>query len=238
MALDLAHLQEFYKTDTLVSLVEDSEFAELGITEFEYECSVQGIELIRFPLKDVSVPPSLKRFAQLVREIVKRLEQEKTVVVHCKGGLGRAGLTAACTIVAASGNEINATNAIKAVCSARSGTVETVEQENFVSLFGEYWQLYQGQREDVLRRQETKHKERVLSIRWEGGGKDLFRFKSSDGKWYFFAEGSSMAFDENDIDTTISFQSEPVESIAEGIKELISDFQIFFVLPTFVHPEY
>ena len=49
---DCSRLRHHYQTDTLVSLVEESELTTLGIADLEHECRAQGIELIRFPLKD------------------------------------------------------------------------------------------------------------------------------------------------------------------------------------------
>ena len=145
---DLDRLVEYYHTDTLVLLIEDSEPDELGIKKLPVECRVRGIELIRFAVKDVSVPDSVKEFAVLIRKIFARLEQGKTVVIHCKGGFGRAGLTAACTVAAATEGVIGAEDAVKMVCSARPGTVETREQENFVSRFSEYWKSYKDETEN------------------------------------------------------------------------------------------
>lgn len=165
LATDLTRLRNDYHTDTLVSLVEESELAELGIHNLEYECRNHNIELIRFPLRDVSVPPSLKSFARLIREIIKLLKQKKTVVIHCKGGLGRAGLTAACSIVAGSNNKISGSDAIKIVRAARPGTVETMKQENFVSPFGKYWQLYIEHTEDILGQQKRRLKKKCWESR-------------------------------------------------------------------------
>lgn len=237
LASDLTRLRDDYHTDTLVSLVEEIELAELGIDNLENECRNHDIELIRFPLRDASVPPLLKNFAGLIREIAKHLEQKKTAVIHCKGGLGRAGLTAACSIAAVSDNKISGSEAIKMVRSARTSTIETIEQENFVSLFGEYWQLYSEKTEDILRQQKTAVKESVLKIGCEGGGLDLFRFKTSGGKWYFCTEGSSISLDENDDEEWVSWETEAVESISEGIDSFKLGYQLFHFQSVLIHPE-
>jgi ADP-ribosylglycohydrolase/Flp pilus assembly protein TadD/protein-tyrosine phosphatase/DNA-binding Xre family transcriptional regulator len=249
MTADLARLRDVYQVDTLVSLIEESEFGELNINNFEYECRNHDIELIRFPLRDVSVPPSRTSFARLIREIAKRLTENKTVVIHCKGGLGRAGLTAACAIVAASGNKINGSEAIKMVRAARRGTVETGEQENYVLQFGAYWQSYIERTKEILRQQKTAEKEKVLFFGFFGGSAELYRFKTSDDKWYFSAGGSSLhlkekddseEFDwENDNNSEWLFwENEPVETLAEGIDSLNLGFEILSFVPLFIHPEY
>lgn len=53
------------------------------------------------------------------------------VIVHCKGGLGRAGTVASMLLLQA-GGAVDGSDAISQVRAARPGAVETEEQENFV----------------------------------------------------------------------------------------------------------
>ena len=55
-----------------------------------------------------------------------------TVVVHCRGGLGRSGMFAASVLVALGRP---ARKAIEAVREAREGTIETPDQEDRVRWF-------------------------------------------------------------------------------------------------------
>jgi cyclin-dependent kinase inhibitor 3 len=71
-----------------------------------------------------------EEFASFVGEVVKRLEAGKNVVAHCRGGLGRTGMVVACVLVAL--DEHTSDEAIGVVRKARSGTVQTEEQANFV----------------------------------------------------------------------------------------------------------
>jgi NAD-dependent SIR2 family protein deacetylase/ADP-ribosylglycohydrolase/protein-tyrosine phosphatase len=236
LTTDLARLRRNFGVDTLVSLIDDDELESLGLAELAWKCRSEEIELIRFPIRDVSVPTSLQTFTSLIREIVYRVQHEKTVVVHCKGGLGRAGLTAACSIVAVTNGQIQASNALQMVRSARPGTLETAEQVQFLRYFAEFWPLASRQHESLLRQRETAVKEKVLSIGCEGGGADLFRFKADDGKWYFCTSGSSMA--DLDDGPDISWKTDPVESIAEAIDDFHLCEQIFIFSPGYLNPEF
>jgi len=235
---DCYRLRHHYQMDTLVSLVEESELSDLGIADLENECRVQGIELIRFPLKDFSVPPSPKQFAVLIREIVKRLKDGKTVAVHCKGGLGRAGLTAACAVIALSDCKVSGAGAIEAVRAARKGAVETLEQETFVGNFSEHWQSFKKEALSNFHRQNSADKEEVFRVACEGGGTRLFRFKADNGKYYFCTEGSSISMDAHDNEEWITWTTGAVETISEGINLLKLGFQIFLFHPTLMHPDY
>lgn len=137
---DLLRLRDFYKVDILISLIEQKEFETLGISDLEAECSKRSLDVIRYPIKDYNVPADVKSYIALIDKIVENLEQDKKVVIHCKGGLGRAGMTAACAIVAATKGSIRGAQAIEIVRAARHKAVETLEQEKFVQTFFEEWQ--------------------------------------------------------------------------------------------------
>ena len=68
----------------------------------------------------------------MVENVVERLEKGETVVVHCRGGLGRSGMFAASVLVALGRP---ARKAIEAVREAREGTIETPDQEDRVRWF-------------------------------------------------------------------------------------------------------
>ena len=90
---------------------------------------------MRFAIRDMGVPQEAESesFEAFVQEILRRLERGQNVVVHCRGGLGRTGLVAACVLVALGRHA--ADEAVAAVRETRKGTVQTREQEDFVRLF-------------------------------------------------------------------------------------------------------
>lgn len=134
---DMQALEEEHKTDVLVSLMEDHEYHGYRIPELLEQNRIGNIEILRFAIEDMSVPHEAEthEFRAVIEEIIQRLEQGQSVVVHCRGGLGRTGTVAACVLVAL-GNH-SASEAIAATRAARKGTVQTPEQEDFVWLFEE-----------------------------------------------------------------------------------------------------
>jgi predicted protein tyrosine phosphatase len=129
---DLAHLRDRYGARVLVTLLEEFEMKRLGIPELLRVARRMRFRVLWFPIPDVTAPSDLDATATLVGQIVDALGAGETVVVHCRGGLGRSGTIAACCLVAR-GRE--PAEAIAMVRAARPGAVEVRVQEDFVGLF-------------------------------------------------------------------------------------------------------
>jgi protein-tyrosine phosphatase len=133
---DIAHLREVFGARVLVSFLVDSELELLGITDHESIARAHGIRVYRLPVPDGGSPADTDDVVQLVRAVIAWLESGETVVVHCRAGLGRSGLFAACCLVAV-GHEPD--EAVRTVQAARAGAVETTEQRAFVGRFADAW---------------------------------------------------------------------------------------------------
>ena len=136
LAADLRELEETHGADALVSLMEEHEYGGYGIPELLEEGGIDSnIEVVRFAIKDMGIPreAEAQEFEAMISSVVERLRGGQTVVVHCRGGLGRTGTVAACTLVALGRH--SADEAIGAVREARPGTVQTAGQEDFVRRF-------------------------------------------------------------------------------------------------------
>lgn len=138
--MDLRHLREAYHTDRLVTLLERQEMHQLRIPTLLTDAETYGMRARWFPIPDFGTPASMEGLSKLVQEILSWLEQEQTVVVHCKGGLGRSGLVAASCLTAVG---YHPDQAFAQVRSVRAGSVETAEQEAYVVTFAE--RLRQGE---------------------------------------------------------------------------------------------
>ncbi len=134
---DLARLRDVYRANVLVSLIEEFEMKRASIPDLLPAVKRAGLRSLWFPITDVSTPRDPADPIPLVREILVHLGRGDTVVVHCMGGLGRAGTISAC-VLAAQGVEPAA--AVKTVREARPGAVETEEQVAFVASFRKAWE--------------------------------------------------------------------------------------------------
>jgi protein-tyrosine phosphatase len=117
----------------VLSLLEPAEIAELEIGSEPNLCASRGIEYFSFPIPDRGVPPSVSAFDTFLAPIVKRLSSGAAVGVHCRAGIGRAGLTAACILVRAG---IPYPLTFPAISRARRVKVpDTEQQESWVQRF-------------------------------------------------------------------------------------------------------
>ena len=85
--------------DIVVSLLEPDEVGELGLRREPDLCEVHSIEFISFPIPDRGVPESFHETTILVRSIARRISEGKGVTIHCRAGIGRSSLIAACVLV-------------------------------------------------------------------------------------------------------------------------------------------
>jgi len=120
-------------TDLVVSLLTPEESAEFGLEREAETGAVHGMRVRTFPIPDRDVPASRSAFRELVDEIARELAAGRRVVVHCRQGIGRAGLVAAGTLVSA-GVPLSA--AVEQVSAARGRPVpETPAQKRWLNEF-------------------------------------------------------------------------------------------------------
>ena len=131
---DLIRLREEYSCDVLVSLMEDDEYRWLQIEGLFERAPTHAIAVLRFPIRDVHPPRDgeMPQFHELIGQILEAACAGQTVVIHCRGGLGRTGTVAAACLVALGHAPAEA---IERVRVARHGSVETPEQERWVEAY-------------------------------------------------------------------------------------------------------
>ncbi len=111
----------------VLTLVEPAELAFLKAPHLGAEVRKRGLDWRHLPIADYSVPSESfeKEWETHGREIRALLRSGGDVVVHCRGGLGRAGMIAARLLV-----ELGMTpeEAIREVRRVRTGAIETPSQ--------------------------------------------------------------------------------------------------------------
>jgi ADP-ribosylglycohydrolase/protein-tyrosine phosphatase len=132
LAKDLDRLVAVERVSDLVSLLPDEELRHLKIPDLIPEAQKRGIVVVRYPFVDGSTP-SLALANLVVDDVLRRLRLGKSVVVHCQGGLGRAGCIGGC-VLRALGND--ADTALDVIAGARGKHApETEQQKAFVRSF-------------------------------------------------------------------------------------------------------
>jgi protein-tyrosine phosphatase len=119
--------------EVVVSLLTPEEVAELELTDEAACCAAGGIEFLSFPVADRGVPASASGVLDLVRRLAALLARGKAVGVHCRQGVGRSAVVAAC-VLASFGEGPEA--ALERVARARGCPVpDTAEQRDWVLRF-------------------------------------------------------------------------------------------------------
>jgi protein-tyrosine phosphatase len=116
--------------DSIVSLLTPEEERDLDLREESRESQTKGLEFISFPIPDRQVPRSEQRLAEVLEKISNSLSAGKDVVIHCRQGVGRSGLVAACLLVK---NGMSPGAAVEKISAARRVAVpETSEQRDWI----------------------------------------------------------------------------------------------------------
>lgn len=129
------------------------QFKHFGITHFidlteegelsPYEPLLCGMQHVRFPIMDQSVPDSIKSVQNLIKTI-NEIHKESIwnkVYIHCWGGVGRTGTIVSCYLASALGTDYDATikelERLWSECpkSANRISPENSEQRNFIANF-------------------------------------------------------------------------------------------------------
>jgi protein-tyrosine phosphatase len=84
---------------TLVSLLELEEADWLGLAQEGPLAGQVGLQFLSHPIPDVHVPQKTAQFRSFVAGLADRLRAGERIGVHCRGSIGRATVTAACTLM-------------------------------------------------------------------------------------------------------------------------------------------
>lgn len=121
--------------DAVVSLLEKEEITELDITEERSLCEADSLLYLSFPIRDRNIPLSNRDAVDFARRLMNLLKDERSVVRHCRQGVGRSALIAACVLVLSG---VSVDQAFEKIEDARGCIVpDTAEQRQWVVQFAE-----------------------------------------------------------------------------------------------------
>ncbi|TWB83055.1 dual specificity protein phosphatase-like protein [Nitrospirillum amazonense] len=119
----------------VISLLEPAEVSELGLMSEEALCRGLGMAFTSLPIPDRGVPDSRRQVASLARRLSRDVAAGLSVAVHCRAGIGRSSLLAAC-VMASTG--LDASAAFARIAQARGVPVPDTEgQRAWVQSFAE-----------------------------------------------------------------------------------------------------
>jgi protein-tyrosine phosphatase len=82
-----------------VSLLEQDETNELGLRNQPFLCSKHGLEYVNFPIVDRHVPEKGNKIESLIDELYQKIRNGSSIVIHCRMGIGRSSIIAACILL-------------------------------------------------------------------------------------------------------------------------------------------
>jgi Predicted protein-tyrosine phosphatase len=117
-------------TDEILSLLTAKEEKDLVLQDEAKFARAQGMKFISFPIEDRQVPASASEVTSVLEAINSGLASGKNLVIHCRQGIGRSGLMAACLLVS---QGCDPGSAVKHLSAERGISIpETREQRHWI----------------------------------------------------------------------------------------------------------
>jgi protein-tyrosine phosphatase len=121
----------------VVSLLTSAEARELGLQDEETLCARIGLHFVSHPIPDRQTPPLSGPSVDLIHDIDNWLKQGQAVAIHCRMGIGRSAMLAACVMGI---NGIAVKNAFEIIARVRGLSVpDTDEQREWAAKL--VWQI-------------------------------------------------------------------------------------------------
>ena len=132
---DIRDLQQ-EKVATVVSLLTDDEATSIGLSGEPEAVRAAGMKFISLPIPDFGILDAFGDASETVSQVANDLEEGRTVVVHCRGGIGRSSTVAAAALTQVN---VNPDDAMDRIADARGMKVpETPAQRMWVHGYAEW----------------------------------------------------------------------------------------------------
>ena len=124
----------------VVSLVEETEMKDLRVQGLGKAILARELEWIHIPFEDTTAPDYkwMKVFDLVAPSILASIKNGDSIVIHCKGGLGRAG-TVAALLLCSMGMEVIA--ALELIRDVRSKDCINYIQQEFLVSVTSHWEF-------------------------------------------------------------------------------------------------
>jgi protein-tyrosine phosphatase len=123
--------------DVVLSLLTPSEERDLDLQNERQICSEIGLSYISYPIPDRQIPGAMTSAVALIRETDSLLKDGNSIVIHCRMGIGRSAMIAACLLGL---HSLNPAKAFETIAQIRGVQVpDTDEQRQWVSRLLKLW---------------------------------------------------------------------------------------------------
>ena|SRR5664279_359475 len=119
--------------NTVLSLLTSDEEKDLDLTAESPTAKREGLKFLLLPIPDRQVPTSLSQVAPVLDDLDADLASGKNAVIHCRQGVGRSGMIAACLLVMRGTDPGSAVIELERVRG--TSIPETVEQRLWIDLY-------------------------------------------------------------------------------------------------------